>query len=119
MLHPAPNHPLSISSIMVELYSIIVTLIKVPNPDPFPEGSLQTLPQPRDNGLCYSREQGPTVNRLLAYSPGLIIPTLWWEGLLEKAWSLGSTGLTQVSLAVLRRLSMDPWQSNGEIQRQH
>lgn len=89
VLDPAPISHFSESSITAALYSIIVTLIKVPSPDPFPEWNLPPLLQPWDNGPCYSREQGPTVSRLLAYSPGLIILTLWGTVLLGKALALG------------------------------
>lgn len=40
VLDPAPIYPFSESSITAALYSIMVTLIKVPSPDPFPEWSL-------------------------------------------------------------------------------
>lgn len=105
VLHPAPIHPFSESSITAALYSIIVTLIKVPSPEPFPEWNLRPLPQPWDNGPCYSREQGPTVSRLLVYSPGLITLTLWGAVLREKALALGSPRWTQVSLPMPRQAS--------------
>lgn len=94
----APIPPFSESSITAALYSIMVTLIKVPSPDPFPEWNLPPLPQSWDNEPCYNREQGPTVSRLLAYSPGLIILTLWGTMLLGKALALGSLWGTQIPL---------------------
>lgn len=74
VLHSASIHPFGESSITAALYSIIVTLIKAPSPDPFPEEweTLTLCPEPWDNGPCYRGEQGPTVSRLLLYSPGLI-----------------------------------------------
>lgn len=95
----------NVSSITAALYSIMVTLIKVPSPDPFPEWNLPPLPQSWDNGPCYCREQGPTVSRLLAYSPGLIALTLWGTVLLGKALALGGPRWTQISLLCLRQAS--------------
>lgn len=91
VLHSASIHPFGESSITAALYSIIVTLIKAPSPDPFPEWNVHPLPQPWDNGPCYRGEQGPTVSRLLVYSPGLITLALLGTLLLEKALALGST----------------------------
>lgn len=86
---PAPIIRYSKSTIMAALYTIMVTLIKVPSPDPFPGWNILPLLQSWDNGPCYMREQGPTVSRLRAYSPGLIIQTLWGTVLLGKAPSSG------------------------------
>lgn len=86
---PAPIIHFRVSTIMAALYSIMPTLIKDPSPYPFPEWNLLPLPQSWDNGPCYNREQGPTVSMLLAYSPGLIILTLWGTVLLGKALGLG------------------------------
>lgn len=92
VLHSASIHPFGESSITAALYSIIVTLIKAPSPDPFPEEweTLTLCPEPWDNGPCYRGEQGPTVSRLLLYSPGLITLALLGTSLLEKGLALGS-----------------------------
>lgn len=97
---PAPILPFSKSSFTAALYLIMATLIKVSSPDSFPEWNLPPLPQSWDNGPCYSKEQGPTISRLLAYSPVLITLTLWGAVLLRKALDLGGPWWNQISLLV-------------------
>lgn len=116
---PSPGHSIVLDPAPVIRFSestIMATLIKVPSPDPFPEWNLLPLPQSWDNGPCYSGEQGPTVSRLLAYSPGLIILNLWGTVLLGKALALGGPGgeLKFPCWCRDKYLHMDQWENNGK-----
>lgn len=96
---------------------------KVPVPDPFPEWNIPPLPQSLDNGQCYSREQGSTVSRLLAYSPGLITLTLRETVLLGKAVALGKPILNSDFIAgpetgICPRADVKTMQSHISIQIQ-